>query len=59
MFTLSFETGNDAFAEAPELEIARILGVVRLRIVEGHHEGKIVDLNGTSVGTWSFEDERE
>lgn len=56
MFRLEIRTGNDAFAESPEIEVARILlDVVRSigRGATGSHP--VRDLNGNAVGSFDFE----
>jgi predicted deacylase len=55
MFTLHFETGNAAFEDAPETEIARILRAVADRIDAGEHLAKIHDVNGNRIGEFFFD----
>lgn len=52
-FSLEFETDNDAFAENPEIEIARILRAVADN-VSGADGGYIRDVNGNHIGTWDY-----
>ncbi len=56
MFTMSFETGNDAFAGGGYRdEIARILNEVRDRVIDDNDSaGNIRDVNGNTIGKWKF-----
>lgn len=56
MFTLKIRTANDAFAGAPEMEVARILREVALQVERGgvRADGIARDSNGNTVGTWQM-----
>ncbi len=50
-----FETDNDAFAEAPATEVARILSRVSDDIrLNGAGHGVIKDINGNRIGSWQI-----
>jgi len=53
---IQFETGNAAFEDAPEKEIARILRGIIERIADGAcpDGGSIRDYNGNRIGEWSI-----
>lgn len=53
-FTLTMNTDNDAFAADPTAEIARILRKTAQRIVNGTTEGRVLDVNGNTVGTFTL-----
>ena len=57
MFNLNLETENDAFKRRPLAEIARILRETADRVANGTDEGKIRDLNGNTVGTFTYTEE--
>ena len=60
-FTLQFDTGNEAFADNPDLEIARILRTVADRIENGDRYDtfrNILDLNGNIVGVFALKEEK-
>lgn len=50
MLTLRIKTTNDAFAEDPNAEIARILRSAADLVERGFSEGVLVDYNGNKVG---------
>jgi len=54
MFKLKFDTDNDAFAPAPGFEIQRILKKIAQRAVDKEIGGKIMDINGNTIGDWEF-----
>jgi len=55
MFKLKMETGNAAFADnIKHLEVARILRNVVEKLEADHTEGKLIDLNGNTVGEWKL-----
>lgn len=51
-FTVTFNTNNDAFAEDPAPEIARILRELADKVAEGDDLGliRLRDVNGARVG---------
>jgi hypothetical protein len=58
MFTLKFETTNDAFKEVyPEMESARILERAAAKLMHGEVEGVLKDGNGNTVGTFKLEED--
>lgn len=54
-FTLTINTGNAAFGEVPDEELARILHVVAGRVREGYTDGRISDVNGEPVGSFELD----
>jgi hypothetical protein len=58
MFTVHIRTDNAAFEDAPG-EVARILQVVAERVRDGQTSGRVLDINGNSVGGFGFDDEGE
>lgn len=57
MFTLTIETDNAAFGDTSEdalREIARILYANRARFNAGNTDGKLLDVNGNTVGRWEL-----
>jgi hypothetical protein len=56
MFTLTIETDNEAFAEYPHDEIARILHELAelLPRIEPEKSGSVRDINGNRVGDWDL-----
>lgn len=61
-FTLNIDCDNAAFGEEPEDEVVRLLHVAAMKIEGGYREGKLVDLNGNTVGDFELvadEDEDE
>ena len=53
-FTMTIDTDNDAFAEDPQAEVARILRRVARTVVAGSDGGRCMDINGNAVGSWEF-----
>ena len=54
-FSLTLDMDNEAFSGAPGLELARILRKLAARVEELDHRvdgGKVLDVNGNSVGKW-------
>ncbi len=50
---IKFDTNNDAFSEGnKENEIARILCKIARQIESGVTSGKVVDINGNTIGTY-------
>lgn len=56
MFNLQVSTTNAAFEDDFAEEIVRILTNVAERVRAGQTSGRIHDLNGSSVGTFSLEE---
>ena len=58
MFTVEIELGNDAFGDAPEVEVGRILSRLAEHIASfGGDGGPIRDINGNTVGRWALDKE--
>ena len=57
MFTLTIDTDNDAFADDPQAEIARILRKVARRVACGEDTGRCMDANGNGVGGYEHRQE--
>lgn len=61
MFTLTIETGNAAFEDAPLSEVARILRELATAAENSEGAsagaGKIRDANGAACGSWTYERE--
>ena len=56
MLTVKIKTGNAAFEDGNlETELARILRQLADKIENGYTEGKLMDINGNSVGTYELE----
>lgn len=56
-FRIYFETVNAAFDDDPAPEVARILRTTAVLVGAGDTEGKVVDANGNTVGTWGLGDD--
>lgn len=56
-FKMEFSTGNAAFEEDGNYEIARILRKVADQVILGETEGIARDINGNTVGEWSLTEE--
>jgi hypothetical protein len=54
MFEITMETGNAAFGDQPEVEIARILIEVARKVANGSIEGRVMDYNGNVVGEYEL-----
>ena len=48
---IGFDTENAAFEDTPEVEISRILQKLAHDIAAGREPGRIIDINGNSIGT--------
>lgn len=56
-FTLTISMDNDAFADEPREEVARILyTVVKKLKLTRDLEANVSDVNGNRVGSWEIED---
>lgn len=53
-FVLTMDTDNDAFADGALPEVARILTDVARRVGEGSSAGTCRDINGNTVGEFTF-----
>ncbi len=54
MMKLRFTIGNDAFKEDYTGENIRILESIINKIQQGQKNGKVIDLNGNTVGEWKI-----
>ena len=54
MFKLEFATDNAAFECKGASETARILRKIAKRIEEGDFDGKVMDSNGNSIGSFEL-----
>lgn len=55
MFTLTIETGNDAFAGIDLYpEMRKCFTRVLAQLTDGSTAGKVRDTNGNTVGSWSY-----
>ena len=54
MFKIEFETDNAVFHNSGATETARILRTIAKRIEEGNLDGKVMDLNGNSIGHYEL-----
>jgi hypothetical protein len=55
MFEMSFETGNAAFEDSPELEVEYLLHKVARAVRAGSQEGPVIDSNGNTIGAWKLQ----
>lgn len=53
MFKITLNTANAAF-EDKAAETARILRDIAQRVAEGDQHGNVRDINGNTIGSWSF-----
>ena len=53
-FSLTIELGNDAMKN--RFHIIKTLGQVAKKVADNQQSGKIMDVNGNSVGTWELEE---
>ena len=51
---IEFSTNGQAFEDYGDTEVERILEEVIEKVKNGRTEGKILDINGNSVGKWSL-----
>jgi hypothetical protein len=51
-FTLTIKLGNDAMQAAED--VARALRTVSIMLDDGYTEGRVMDENGNSVGTFAL-----
>lgn len=58
-FSMEIESGNAAFTEDAPGEVCRILEHVKTAVELNACGGVLHDINGNSVGTWSFDNETE
>ena len=53
-FTLEINMDNDIFQGGPERELKRLLEKAGQQIEEGQIFGKLLDINGNSVGSFGI-----
>jgi hypothetical protein len=58
-FTLNIDCDNAAFSGDPLGEVQRLLHVAAMKIEGGYREGKLVDVNGNTVGEFELKGEPE
>lgn len=51
---IEFRTSGAAFEEYESVEVERILEEIIKKVKRGHTEGKILDINGNSIGKWEL-----
>jgi hypothetical protein len=54
MFTLKMSTANEAFDPVDSCEVARILRVIASNLENSERDGKCMDINGNTVGSWKL-----
>lgn len=54
-FNININCSNAAFDDAPEIELARILSHLVNELREGIRPTVLIDLNGNTVGTVTYE----
>ncbi len=56
-FTLKIESGDAAFEDFPEGEVARILRHVADLVKAGYRSAPLLDINGNRVGEYRYEED--
>jgi hypothetical protein len=56
MFKIEIETGNAAFEDDRNMELARILRQIAERLENGEDAGRVLDINGNKVGSFEMEE---
>lgn len=51
---IEFNTSGVAFEDYGDTEVERILEEIIRKVKNGHSEGKILDINGNTIGKWSL-----
>ena len=57
MFKIEIETGNAAFEDDRNMELARILRQIAERLENGENTGWVRDINGNKVGKFEIEED--
>ena len=57
MFTVKIDTGNAAYTDSPEYEIASNLEAIVEDLKFGVRRGRVMDHNGNTVGTWELSED--
>lgn len=56
---IKFNTSGQAFEDYGDEEVERILEEIIVKVKNGRTGGKILDVNGNSIGEWTLERETE
>ena len=51
---IKFNTSGQAFEDYGDAEVERILEEIIKKVKDGRSEGKILDVNGNSIGEWEL-----
>ena len=51
---IEFNTTGATFDDYGDVEVERILEEIIEKVKNGHTEGKILDINGNSIGEWEL-----
>ena len=51
---IEFKTSGQAFEDYGDTEVERVLEEIIKKVKGGYTEGKILDINGNSIGKWSL-----
>lgn len=51
---IEFKTSGVAFEDYGDVEVERILEEIIKKVKNGRSEGKILDINGNSIGEWEL-----
>lgn len=51
---IEFNTSGQSFEDYGDVEVERILETIIKKVKSGHSEGKILDINGNSIGKWEL-----
>ena len=57
MFTVKIDTGNAAYTDSPEYEIASNLEAIVEDLKFGVRRGRVMDHSGNTVGTWELSED--
>lgn len=57
MLKIEIETGNAAFEDDRNMELARILRQIAERLENGEDAGRVLDINGNKVGSFEMEED--
>lgn len=51
---IEFNTSGAAFEYYGDMEVERILDEIVAKVKSGDNEGKILDINGNTIGKWEM-----
>lgn len=51
---IEFNTSGAAFDDYGDMEVERILEEIVVKVKGGRTEGKILDINGNTIGEWEL-----